>query len=311
LKRILHTIFLGLTLSVTSCDLNIYPYFQSGDSADAILEKALDELNAQLWSEAVATLLPLYAIAPNYPNVRIYLASAYAGGTGFTYLSAVQGYSNALQSLSTNIFFLRTLVMTSSYFGTADQTIAQNLMSAYGVLRGEGATASLRFSNTNNLLTFIALSHAHTLAKVFADVDNDEVVDGGFDPCQAASLPDAWANQMMSALATFVKSVLATDLASNSSFSLIARAEQDLRTIDTAVQALGANIPSIWNENVTACGVNATACKAIRGILAGHKFLDAGDTIRTADAPVGTAVCSGGCVQLGILNNIAGGTHCP
>jgi hypothetical protein len=80
---------------------------------------------------------------------------------------------------------------------------------------------------------------------------------------------------------------------------------------DTAVQALGANIPSIWNENVTACGVNATACKAIRSILAGHKFLDAGDTIRTADAPVGTAVCSGGCVQLGILNNIAGGTHCP
>lgn len=145
------------------------------------------KLDQSDWTGAIADILSMTADYQARREVKVVLASAYAGRCGLDFLDLAEKLQNAgatsFMSVLFNAFRLKTA------------TNLADCRSAETVLKTIGATAA-RTSEENLLMAFVSLAKIGVILAIRADGDVDGVVDTNFSPCDSnganglADLPD-------------------------------------------------------------------------------------------------------------------------
>lgn len=272
MTRLLAVLMIAAPLS---CNMNLYSYFQSGNDIDSILNRVQAELDAQDWTNAIVDITPLFILTPTYGRVREYYASGYAGRAGFIYMAAILTYMQNLQTYAGGAQLIKTLLEDNSFMDTPLPGNSVDIDAAYDALRDEAAAATSRTENTNMFLAFVSLARAHMYSKLYADTDNNEALDVGFDACNPARLPSAIADKIMGSIATFFKSVAETSAGTIGGLAVYA----GVNTVATTLMGpSAANVTGVWTETANACVTNAASndCKALRSVLGGYNNVAAG-----------------------------------
>lgn len=180
IRTIVAVIFCAVVALVCACT-NIFTTFSNTESDESLLVAAKQYINAQDYNDAIAQFPPMSTAYQTRHDVIALRASAYAGRAGLNFLTLV----NNLQNIgATNLMlFIMQNFESGSAGKMSDMLTAQNYMiSIFNIPGGPDNDELVE-------LMVIAMGNIGVMLSKFADTNNDGVVDAGFNPCVAASLP--------------------------------------------------------------------------------------------------------------------------
>jgi hypothetical protein len=190
---------------------NLFYDLSPKDTDKAKLFQAKLELDQSQWDDAITIIASMSATYQAKREVQVLKASAYAGRCGIDMLNLINSISNGTG--------------TEKLFGTLmiamhDATLSSvtDCITAETTLNAIGAAAA-RTVDENLLMTFVEFGKIGAILHIKADLDDDDVVDAGFDACDNNDLPRldldlpndyATATQLVVALSTAVTSLQAS-----------------------------------------------------------------------------------------------------
>lgn len=193
--------FLFLVLPLVSCSENIFDEIADKDTSEAVYFQAKLELNER---DYVTAITLFESLDPTFLAVRertgVY-ASAYSGRCGLEFLTLLNTLqnpgANSVLSLLMAGFPGATLLENQSDCGQAE-TILNTI-----------GDQDARNGDENLLMAFTSLSKIGVTLSHYADDNEDQVVDGGFDQCDLVAFPAADVAIIGAALANSLLSLTA------------------------------------------------------------------------------------------------------
>jgi hypothetical protein len=176
-------IFLVMVLSLSSASCgssNMLESFSNTEDDPSLYAAALKYINTNYYGDAVEACETMSATYRT-GTARFVCASAYAGRCGYTMTSVATllgGYNP-----TTNPVKVLRFLLQSYPTGTTSQRA--DCETASVLLRTGGAAAD-RTDDENFMMILMSLTHLGVAMNSLADLDNDNVIDVGFDQCDSA-----------------------------------------------------------------------------------------------------------------------------
>lgn len=133
------------------------------------------KLDKSDWTGAITVLTSLSTNFAARRDVKIVLASAYAGRCGLDFIDL----ANKIQNAGATSFFS---VLLSAFAGRTAVHLA-DCLAAEATIASISATVGGRESNENLLMAFVALAKMGVILAIRADTNADSAVDATFLPC--------------------------------------------------------------------------------------------------------------------------------
>ena len=206
---------------IQGCNWNLYNSISSTPEAKHLLEQARQYVDNQEWASAIAITDGIYASDPTFEDVRTVHASAYAGRAGFIFLDAITEYSDLMATAATGDGLMRLMITSGALYNVVTAQNLADITTAYTALIGEATLPQDRSKSTNMFLAFVALSRMHMIAKRNADANNDEILDGGWNGCNAGSILDADVDNILNSMVAFRESMNQTSSGSIEPFQFL------------------------------------------------------------------------------------------
>lgn len=211
MKKLLTLLQIFLLASVLLSCANAFLEMSDKTTDKAKLYDARLRLDKSDWSGAITVLTSLSSGYLEKREVKVLLASAYAGRCGLDFLEL----ANNIQNAGATAFFA---VLLTAFKGKTATHLA-DCLSAEATLNTIGDSVATRNANENLLMAFVALSKMGVILSIRADTDANGVVDSTFLPCHVdgatgtAVLPDgpalpySDATELVTGLSQFVLSL--------------------------------------------------------------------------------------------------------
>lgn len=201
-------LLLGLVGTLLSCaDLNLFEEFGDKTSDEAKHYNAKRLIDGGEYSNAILEFEGMSAAYLAKREVAVDYASAHAGLCGLDFLNLV----TSLEGLDSSRLFL---IMMQGFTG-ATSTQVDSCIAAQNIIEGISATASLRDLNENLFMAFVQFAKMGSIFAVTADADSNDLVDGGFDACNSASITETQVREVGSSIVHIIASLSAIEGESN------------------------------------------------------------------------------------------------
>lgn len=214
-------VLLVSTVCVLSCTSNVMVEFSDPSTDEALYYSAKFKLNDGDFTGAITDIGNMSDSSDR--DTQYLLASAYAARCGYNELDVM----TKLSSLTGNLY---EYLMTEYTGATLSEV--NDCIQAEDILQNIGAAAS-RNAKENIFMAMLALTKIGVILTYNADTDEDDVLDGGFDACNAGSISDVHAQHVGIGLNEFILSLSALGS------SIGGGAATDLQAACTAIALLG------------------------------------------------------------------------
>lgn len=224
-------IFVGL---ISGSCANVFNEMAQKETEAAKLYQVRKLVSSGQWSSAITTIGTLSTATQAQRDVKVLLASAYAGTCGLDVLNLIKN----LQSGSSG----RLFVMLFGALRGATASSVSYCFLAESTLKSISEDATLRTSSENLLMAFLSFAKIGAIIAAKGDTNADGVLDGTYNPCTNAA-----------------------DLASSGNSNNI-----DVNNIVTAVALLTTSLAGLSGSWTTSLSSLNTFCTAIAAAAGGE-----------------------------------------
>ena len=256
--------------SLTGCP-NAFQESAKKDTSEAVYFAAQRDLDLGDYDSAITKLNSLNATFKTKRDVVATIASAYAGRCGLNFLTLVETMSNNTGS--------RLLpILLTQFSGSTASNIA-DCAAAEVWLRTLAPTNNFASLTTdeNIMLAILSLAKVGAAIATYADLNADGSVDGGFNACNTANLPDATAREIGTGITLSIAAFAASG-------SAIAGAALGSVTDQCSSLPPGYDFCSIY----TPADFTADQMKAVNGLIGSQDLIGLGscaDTLANCVCP--------------------------